>query len=185
MTSQWSSFANYRVGDQVQNGSSVVYGCILANTNEPPPNATYWNVLAPPSGGGITSLQALTSADNGGNIVFSSQEIAFTTDPPTGKIIMTVPPVPFQYYYVVPTAQETEIVIDIPGMTPNGKVLAQWFDSNIMVLSVVSGVLYEADKITVFPSAYPVLPSPTEQFFDTTSRITVLVLTLDDNPAPP
>lgn len=44
MTSQWSSFANYRVGDQVQNGSAVVYQCILANTNQPPPNATYWIV---------------------------------------------------------------------------------------------------------------------------------------------
>jgi hypothetical protein len=47
MTSQWNSFTNYRVGDSVQNGSSVIYGCILANTNQPPPNPTYWNDTTP------------------------------------------------------------------------------------------------------------------------------------------
>ena len=46
MTSQWSNFANYVVGDEVQNGSSVVYQCVLANTNQPPPNATYWRVVS-------------------------------------------------------------------------------------------------------------------------------------------
>jgi len=48
MTSQWNSFANYVAGNQVQNGSSVVYSCILANVNQPPPNATYW--VASPAG---------------------------------------------------------------------------------------------------------------------------------------
>ena len=45
---QWSSFANYYVGNSVQNGSSTVYSCILDNTNQPPPNATYWNDTTPP-----------------------------------------------------------------------------------------------------------------------------------------
>ena len=48
MSSQWNSFANYVVGNQVQNGSSVLYNCILANVNQPPPNATYW--VASPAG---------------------------------------------------------------------------------------------------------------------------------------
>ena len=43
---QWSSFANYVVGDEVQNGSSTVYSCILDNINQPPPNATYWRVVS-------------------------------------------------------------------------------------------------------------------------------------------
>ena len=89
MTSQWSNFANYNVGDQVQNGSSTIWGCILANTNEPPPNATYWNNLTP-AGTGLTSLQALTNADNGGNLVLASPTATFTTVPSTGTIDMTI-----------------------------------------------------------------------------------------------
>jgi hypothetical protein len=89
MTSQWSNFANYRVGDQVQNGSSVVYGCILANTNQPPPNITYWNNLTP-SASGLTSLQSLTIADNGGNLTLASGTATFTTVPSTGTINMAI-----------------------------------------------------------------------------------------------
>jgi len=44
--SQWDNFTNYVVGDQVQNNSTVIYTCILANINQPPPNATYWKVVS-------------------------------------------------------------------------------------------------------------------------------------------
>lgn len=37
----WSSTATYEVGDVVEDGG-VTYWCILANTNQDPPNATYW-----------------------------------------------------------------------------------------------------------------------------------------------
>lgn len=38
----WSSTASYRVGDLVLY-SDTVYRCIVANANQTPPNATYWN----------------------------------------------------------------------------------------------------------------------------------------------
>lgn len=41
----WSSTATYVVGDAVLEGG-VVYYCILAHTNQPPPNATYWETTA-------------------------------------------------------------------------------------------------------------------------------------------
>ena len=50
---QWNNFTDYLAGDQVQNGSSQIYGCILANKNQPPPNVTYWNPLTPAGGGNI------------------------------------------------------------------------------------------------------------------------------------
>jgi hypothetical protein len=209
---QWNSFTNYRVADEVQNGSSTVYACILANTNEPPPNATFWNALVPPAGGGITSVEGLTIADNGGNIVFSSAMADFTTTPSTGTINVDVNfpaavnqlntvdgsvelqspsgaltfeidgqniNVALKYFVVVPTAQETEITISVPGMTSAGKAIAQWEDTNILVNPVVSAIAYSTDQIIVYPAAYPVLPSPTIQYFDTTSRITVFILSFD------
>jgi hypothetical protein len=66
--SQWDNFTNYVVGDQVQNGSSVIYTCILANINQPPPNATYWSVN--PSGAGITSIDANGNVNTGPAIAF-------------------------------------------------------------------------------------------------------------------
>lgn len=49
----WNSGAHYVAGNLVTLGSSgVVYQCILANTNETPPNVTYWTslgVAAPPT----------------------------------------------------------------------------------------------------------------------------------------
>jgi hypothetical protein len=49
-------------------------------------------VLSPPSGGGIVSLQALTSADNGGNLILTSTDdsINFNVDAPTGAIDLAV-----------------------------------------------------------------------------------------------
>ena len=41
----WSSIVAYVVGDAVSSGGSS-YICILGNTNQEPPNATYWNLLA-------------------------------------------------------------------------------------------------------------------------------------------
>jgi hypothetical protein len=92
---QWNSFAYYIVGDEVQNGSSVRYGCILINTNQPPPNPIYWNDLTPVAAG-LLSLQALTIADNGGNLTLTSPTATFTTVPSTGTINMAIayPPVP-------------------------------------------------------------------------------------------
>jgi hypothetical protein len=89
---QWNNFTDYVIGDEVQNGSSTKYGCILGNINQEPPNATYWSVLNPPSGGGIVSLQALTSADNGGNLVLASKNdsVNFSVDAPTGNIDLAV-----------------------------------------------------------------------------------------------
>ena len=141
MTSQWSSFANYRVGDQVQNGSSVVYGCILANTNEAPPNATYWTDLTP-AGTGLTSLQALTNADNGGNLVLSSATATFTTTPSTGTIDMTIA------YPVIPPAPTTSYASFYSNTT---QVLASGADT---ILNLDAKSIGSAD-ITPVGGVYP------------------------------
>jgi hypothetical protein len=41
----WNSSATYAVGASVDSGGSI-YLCILENTNEMPPNATYWTLLS-------------------------------------------------------------------------------------------------------------------------------------------
>ena len=41
----WDSATTYNFGDAVSSGGSS-WVCILSNTNEAPPNATYWNPLA-------------------------------------------------------------------------------------------------------------------------------------------
>jgi len=57
----WSSTTAYVVGDAVSlNGSS--YLCILANTNEEPPNATYWLELASVGATGPTGATGATGA---------------------------------------------------------------------------------------------------------------------------
>lgn len=116
MTSQWNSFTNYRVGDQVQNGSSVIYGCILANTNQPPPNGTYWNNLAPVATG-IASLQALTNADNGGNLVLASSTATFTTTPSTGTIDMVIT------YPVAPVSGVNSLTGDVAITSPASSII--------------------------------------------------------------
>jgi len=141
MTSQWKSFVNYRVGDQVQNGSSVIYGCILVNTNEPPPNPTYWNVITP-VGTGLTSLQALTSADNGGNLVLASPTATFTTTPSTGTIDMTIA------YPIVPDAPTTSYASFYSNTT---QVLASGAET---LLTYDAKSIGSADiTIGVFPSS--------------------------------
>jgi hypothetical protein len=55
----WSSVTAYAVGDIAYTGvlgyGAVVYICILANTNQTPPNATYWSVFsAPPDSTTVT-----------------------------------------------------------------------------------------------------------------------------------
>lgn len=44
-TGAWSGATAYNIGDAVSSGNSSYY-CILGNTNNVPPNATYWNVIA-------------------------------------------------------------------------------------------------------------------------------------------
>jgi hypothetical protein len=83
---QWNNFTDYVVGDQVQNGSSLIYGCILANRNQAPPNVTYWNPLTPAGGGNIVSLQNLTNAD----IDLISSQITFTPNAGAGTIDLAV-----------------------------------------------------------------------------------------------
>ena len=83
---QWNNFTDYIVGNQVQNGSSTIYGCILANRNEPPPNVTYWNDLSPvPTG--VSSLSSLTGA------ITQSCNIGVYTDVGQDNVLtITLPP---------------------------------------------------------------------------------------------
>jgi hypothetical protein len=72
----WSAVTSYAVNDAVQNNGTS-YICILANTNEEPPNASYWNILAERgddgaagSGSGDVTSNTNTSVD--GEIVLFS-----------------------------------------------------------------------------------------------------------------
>jgi hypothetical protein len=51
----WSSSTTYAVNDAVSNGGSS-YICIVANTNQAPPNVSYWDILAQNTG--VTSVAA-------------------------------------------------------------------------------------------------------------------------------
>ena len=58
-TGDWSSTTAYAVGDGVySNGSSYI--CIVANTNEPPPDTGFWNELASVGATGPTGPQGPT-----------------------------------------------------------------------------------------------------------------------------
>lgn len=63
--SAWNSATAYVLNNIVVS-SSVLYICILANTNHVPPNATYWNVYAPYSGNptGATNSNGYTQIIN-------------------------------------------------------------------------------------------------------------------------
>ena len=65
----WSSLTAYVANDAVSQGGSS-YICILGNTNNTPPNGTYWNVLASAgsAGSGVftsNSANALAAGPNG------------------------------------------------------------------------------------------------------------------------
>jgi hypothetical protein len=83
---QWNNFTDYIVGNQVQNGTSQVYACILANKNQPPPNATYWNPVVP-SGSGVSSLSGLTGA-----ITQSCNLGIYTNVGQVNTLTLTLPP---------------------------------------------------------------------------------------------
>jgi hypothetical protein len=57
----WSSATAYKLNDGVQSGGSS-YICVQANTNNQPPNATYWQVYAQQGGTGPTGPQGPTGA---------------------------------------------------------------------------------------------------------------------------
>jgi hypothetical protein len=59
----WSSLTAYIINDTVSEGGSS-YICILGNTNQVPPNATYWNLVAQAgSGSGTVTSVSVVSAN--------------------------------------------------------------------------------------------------------------------------
>ena len=79
-TGPWSSSTAYAVGDGVyQKGSSYI--CIVANTNQPPPDTGYWNELAAQATGvDATSIQGVavsaTAPTTGQVIEYNGTEYA-------------------------------------------------------------------------------------------------------------
>lgn len=84
----WNSGTSYAIDDAVSSGGSS-YIAIAANTNQAPPNATYWNVLASQgstgatgptgptgptgaAGTGLVQIAKVTTASSQATIVFSS-----------------------------------------------------------------------------------------------------------------
>lgn len=64
----WNSGTAYTVNNVVQNGG-VTYICILGNTNQAPPNGTYWTVLAGGGSSGTINYQNFTAT--AGQTVFA------------------------------------------------------------------------------------------------------------------
>ncbi len=77
----WSNATSYVANDIVYSGS-VSWICILAHTNQVPPNATYWNQLTNPSIGGGSSGKVLVASFTPISVQVSNQNyervIAFT-----------------------------------------------------------------------------------------------------------
>jgi len=122
---QWNNFTDYIVGDQVQNGSSLIYGCILANKNQTPPNVTYWNPLTPSGGGNIVSLNGLTNAD----IDLISSQITFTPNAGAGTLDLAVS---------YPATGVTEIVANATILSGSVGIIST--DSSIIVTAVGNDV---------------------------------------------
>ena len=57
----WSAATAYNPYDTVQSGGST-YVCIAANTNQAPPNATYWEVMAAQGATGATGPTGATGS---------------------------------------------------------------------------------------------------------------------------
>jgi hypothetical protein len=76
----WSSATTYAIRDAVTyNGTS--YYAITANTNQAPPNATYWNVLAQKGADGAGGVSSITGTTN--QITASSSTGAVTLSLPS------------------------------------------------------------------------------------------------------
>ena len=67
--SGWSNSANYVIGNVVSYNNSI-YACIANNTNQAPPNATYWNALivGPPT---YVDKETPSGTINGSNATFT------------------------------------------------------------------------------------------------------------------
>lgn len=74
---QWTSFAYYNVGDQVQDNSNILWGATKNNTNqEPQSSPTYWTQIVPPSGG----VQTVNAGKNINITTGQNPVVAVTND---------------------------------------------------------------------------------------------------------
>ena len=106
----WSSTTAYNIGDQVSL-SGTAYQCRVANTNETPPNATYWVSLGsnPIDLGAIAADQSVLTGDNnfkvdyerGRVVLLDASYQTFVEDDASSSHYSTVPPA----YYGVKTSQ--------------------------------------------------------------------------------
>lgn len=81
----WSSSTAYQVNDAVtSNGSSYI--CILAHTNQAPPNSTYWDILASK---GDTGATGATGPQGPAGSVSSIVATDITDSTATGRSVLT------------------------------------------------------------------------------------------------
>lgn len=81
----WSSATAYVVNDAVSyNGSSYI--CILAHTNQAPPNATYWGVIASKGDTGATGAQGIQGPPGSVSTIVATD---ITDSTATGRSILT------------------------------------------------------------------------------------------------
>ena len=81
----WSGATAYVLNDAVSSGGSS-YICILAHTNQVPPNATYWNVIASK---GDTGATGATGAQGPAGSVSTIVATDITDSTATGRSVLT------------------------------------------------------------------------------------------------
>jgi hypothetical protein len=81
----WSGATAYIVGDGVSSGGSS-YICILAHTNQTPPNATYWGVIASKGDTGATGPTGATGATGSVSSIVAAD---ITDSTATGRSVLT------------------------------------------------------------------------------------------------
>ena len=128
----WSSTTAYAVGDMVTE-SGITYVCIANNTNNVPPNTTYWEVLG---GGGGTLAHTYEQ-----EITVTTPTTALTYTPTTSGLYR------ISFYFRVVTAA-TDVTVTVTTTDATG---AQTWD--VLPLTSEAVGSYQLDSITVGATA--------------------------------
>jgi hypothetical protein len=137
----WSSVAAYNVDDAVQSGGSS-YVCLVANTNQVPPNATYWGLMASKGATGDSWLQApptgintqtanytLALADAGTIVEMNVAGANTVTIPANASVAFPVG----TSLFVVQAGAGTTTVVPAAGVTLDGQASLgeQWAEATL------------------------------------------------------
>lgn len=144
----WSAVTAYVIDDAVSlNGSSYI--CILWNTNQTPPNATYWQVLASKGDTGNTGATGATGNTGATGATGTGVDSFFTTT----SVTTSATPTPtggtqFNEYYLTALAESATFAA--PSWTPvNGNRLMIRVKDNNTARPLAFNAIYRAVGITL------------------------------------